>query len=298
MKTGITIVTYRRPVAFLSLVLERIFQHSGDIEVVLVSNSEDGEAEAKERSLQKEFPFTFLTNKSLMVLTARNQGTKHLLNSCQYFAEMDDDILVTPHWLDRITNVMESDHSIGIAVPLLPFSAVVWYKEQVVALPKHVKDAIILIAGCQTSETVALDMYWESTFANKKSSYKKLSIPEVSLMVKSKKAVEAGLWWDEHLDGVVLLANADLARRTREAGLKLVTVKNSFVFHLQTGTHISFQNEHPEIAGPMRTMGLQHLERKYGKVYNVYDEPKKKSMWQSCDGTNKFFEHSNENLAD
>jgi len=300
MKAGITITTYERPTAFLSLVLERVFQHSGGAEVVLMSNSESEEARKSERSLQSQFPFTFLPNKheNLMTLLARDQGMKHLFNSCQYFVGMDDDILVTPNWLERIVSVMESDPSIGVAVPLLPFSPAVWYQAQVVALPNEVTQAMISIAECRDFNTTALDVYWKGTFLNKKSSYRSVSIPEYAVLVRSKKAIEAGLVWPEALGSSIGPGNADLAHRTRKAGLKLVAVKNSFVFHLQTATHITFQNEHPEIAGPMRTMGLQHLEKKYGKVYNVYDEPKKKSMWQSCDGTGKFFEHSNENLKE
>ena len=60
MKTGITIVTYRRPVALLNLVLERIFKYGGEIEVVLISNSESEEARKSESSLQSQFPFTLL----------------------------------------------------------------------------------------------------------------------------------------------------------------------------------------------------------------------------------------------
>lgn len=298
MKTGIIIVTYRRPVAFLRLVLERIFKYSGKVEVVLVSNSEDEEAIKSERALQSEFPFAFLTNKSLMVLSARNQGTKHLFNSCDYFAEMDDDMLVTPNWLERILNVMESDPSIGIAVPLLPFSPAVWYQAQVVAMPDEVRKAMTSIQRYQNFNTDVLDKFWEETFLNKKSSYKKVSIPEVSLQVRSKKAVEAGLWWEEQMDGAVGPANAELARRTREAGFKIIAVKNSFVFHLQTSTHWAFQVAHPEIAGPMREAWRQYLEKKYGHVNNVYDEKNEKATWASSDGVDKFFEHSRVNLEE
>jgi len=211
---------------------------------------------------------------------------------------MDDDILATPGWLDRILNVMESDSSIGIAVPLMPFTAAVWYKDQVVALPEHVREAITVMVECQHFETAALDNFWKNTFSNKKSSHKVIYIPEVSVVVKSKKAVEAGLLWCEQLDGSILVANAELARRTREAGLKVVTVKDSFVHHLGTGSHIIFQNEHPEIAGPLVEASRRYLTEKYGSVDNVHDEKDKKACWAASNGIENFYKHSMENLEE
>ena len=269
MKTGITIVTYERPEEFLRLILDRIFCNSGNVSVVMVSNSESEDAKNREESLQKEFPFTLLRNRSLFVLTSRNKGTLHL-DSCDYFVEMDDDIIVTPGWLERITTVMEKDKTIGIAVPLLNFSQVIWYKGQVIALPLEINKNMEAIATEKDYNTNNMDSFWQRTFASKNSTYQEIKVPEISLQVKSKRAVEAGCLWDENLDGACVGANTILARRIREAGMKVVAVKNSFVFHLQTSTHAATMRQ-GDLGGKLHADNCRYIAEKFGGIENMHD---------------------------
>jgi len=267
MKTGITIVTYERPEEFLRLILERIFRNSGNVSIVMVSNSESEDAKNREESLQKEFPFTLLRNKSLFVLTARNKGTLHQIDSCDYFVEMDDDMIVTPGWLERIITIMEKDKAVGIAVPLLNFSQVIWYKGQVVALPPEINKNLEAIS-LGNYNTDLLDSFWQRTFASKNSTYQEIKVPEISLQVKSKKAIEAGCLWDENLDGACVGANTILARRIREAGMKVVAIKNSFVFHLQTSTHANSMR-HSDL--DLHANCRQYIAEKFGGIENMHD---------------------------
>lgn len=297
MKTGITIVTYERPEKLLRLVLDRIFRLSGNVSVVIVSNSESEDAKNREEFLQKEFPFTLLRNKSLFVLTARNMGTMHQFSSCDYFVEMDDDIIVTPSWLERIITVMEQDKAIGIAVPLLNFSQVIWYKGQVVALPSEVNKNLEAIALGENYNTDLLDNFWQKHFASKNSTYQEIKCPEISLQVKSKRAIEAGCLWDENLDGACVAANSVLARRIREAGMKVVAVKNSFVFHLQTSTHAKAMR-HGDLGGKLHGDNCQYIAEKFGSIENIYDFKIPEEVECFTIDYELYQKHSEENLRD
>jgi len=298
MKIGITIITYERPEKLLRLVLDRIFRLSGNVSVVIVSNSESEDAKNREESLQKEFPFTLLRNKSLFVLTARNKGTLHQFDSCDYFVEMDDDMIVTPGWLERIITVMEKDEAIGIAVPLLNFSQVIWYKGQVVALPPEINKNLEAIALEKDYNTDLLDSFWQRIFASKNSTYQEIkAAPEISLQVKSKKAIEAGCLWDENLDGACVEVNAVLARRIREAGMKVVVVKNSFVFHLQTSTHAATMRQ-GDLGGKLHGDNCQYIAEKFGSMENIYDFKIPEEVEVFTLNWELYQKHSEDNLRD
>lgn len=297
MKIAITIVTYERPERLLRLVLDRIFNLSGNISVVMVSNSENEDAKKREEILQKEFPFTLLRNKSLFVLTARNKGTLHQLDSCDYFVEMDDDIIVTPGWLERIITIMEQDKAIGIAVPLMNFSQVIWYKGQVVALPAEIKKNIETIVSGQDYNTGDMDNFWQKTFASRNSTYREIKVPEISIQVKSKKAIEAGCLWDENLDCACVGANTLLARRIREAGMKVVAVRNSFVFHLQTSTHAEAMRQ-GNLYGKLHTANCQYIAEKFGGIENMHDFKIPEEVETFTIDYALYQKHSEENLRD
>lgn len=268
--TGITIVTYERP-ELLNFVLNRIFQYSQDIKVVVVSNSDDSDMRSKEQDLQQAYPFAYIQNENPKVLTARNRGTLYNFEDCDFFVEMDDDVIVTPEWLERITEVMTSDQDVGIAVPLMNFSSAVWYMGQVVKPTQEVITNILSIVDGKY-DALNIDKFWTDMFAKKKeASYKEILVPEITIQVKSKKAIELGCLWSEELDVVCAEPNAELARRIRECGLKIVAVKNSFVCHLATSTHCRWLDANPEYTGKYKEIASKFLEEKYGGLQNMYD---------------------------
>lgn len=268
--TGITVVTYERPL-LLNFVLSRIFKYSQDIKVVVVSNSDNLDMISKEQDLQKIYPFSYIQNENPKVLTARNRGTLHNFEDCEFFVEMDDDVIVTPEWLERITMIMSSDQNVGIAVPLMNFSSAVWYVGQVVKPTQEVITNILSIVDGKY-DALSIDKFWIDIFAEKKrAGYKEILVPEITIQVKSKKAVELGCLWSEELDVVCAEPNAELARRIRECGLKVVAVKNSFVCHLATSTHCRWLDANPEYTGKYKEIASKFLEKKYGGLQNMYD---------------------------
>lgn len=268
--TGITIVTYERP-ELLNFVLSRIFKYSQDIKVVVVSNSDDLDMVSREQDLRQSYPFAYIQNENPKVLTARNRGTLHNIRDCEFFVEMDDDVIVTPEWLERIIEVMTFDQDVGIAVPLMNFSSAIWYMGQVVKPTQEVITNILSIVDGRY-DALNIDKFWTDIFAEKKeTTYEEILVPEITIQVKSKKAIELGCLWSEELDVVCAEPNAELARRIRECGLKIVAVKNSFVCHLATSTHCRWLDANPEYTGKYKEIASKFLEKKYGGLQAMYD---------------------------
>ncbi|MDP8928402.1 MAG: glycosyltransferase, partial [Actinomycetota bacterium] len=133
---AICIATCQRPLGLRTLLrsLDELTFSRGrdvDVRVVVVDNSSAGDAAASERDLQEEvrWPLEVLHEPRRGIPFARNAAVRHALPDADYLAFVDDDEIVSPHWLDRLLDGLEryrAEIATGPVLPIYPDGIPPW----------------------------------------------------------------------------------------------------------------------------------------------------------------------------
>jgi len=169
-----------------------------------------------------------------LILTERNLGCNSI--QARYHVEMDDDVLVQRDCIRNLYDTMESDPTIGVAVPLLNFRGSMFYLKQVAMLPHDLMLKLIDNPDIRQDLPELQQWYEENVYVprNPKIKPSYIDMFELSLMMKSEDMKPLGCFdWDEYLDTgrSACHANEELMLRMDEKGMKAAVVNTAMALH-------------------------------------------------------------------
>ena len=122
-KVSIIIVNYNHAVCLKDLINSVLATEYGNFHIIFLDNASTDQS----KEIMKTFSDRRLTKiflpQNLGLCKARNLGT--IYTESRYFAFLDPDVKVTPEWLQRLVETMESDANVGIAESNI-FSQISW----------------------------------------------------------------------------------------------------------------------------------------------------------------------------
>jgi GT2 family glycosyltransferase len=185
-----------------------------DFELIFVDNgSKDGTLKYL-KNLQ-------LTNNNLQIITndtnlgfakANNQGIK--VSSGEYILLLNNDVILTPKWLEKMLRCIESDESIGVVGPLTNHAV----GQQVVNYPFSKKDVDI------NKFAVLMEMKYGGVYEQTH------RIIGFCMLIKREVIEKVGLL-DERF-GPGGFEDYDYCLRVNQHGYKIMIAKDVFVYHL------------------------------------------------------------------
>jgi glycosyltransferase involved in cell wall biosynthesis len=125
MKASIIIPAYKRPQA-LKTTLQAVFSQTrklDDIEIIIIDDSPEGEAEGVVQSIEKKCAIRYVKNPKKGRSQARNEGVKHAKGEIILF--IGDDIVASPDWLE--THLQFHQEKSGVNDVVIGFTT--WYPE-------------------------------------------------------------------------------------------------------------------------------------------------------------------------
>jgi len=225
---------------------------------------EDAE-ECYEKWQGKKPLWNFIPGNDNMILSARNIGLldsyipyNHIEPERWYF-EMDDDIVLPPNWDEDIIRNAETKPDGAIFVPLMTFKSDLNYKDQVVALPKLIWEAM------ENGNVEMISDFYSKTLQTDKIKLKQCILPEYSFIMRSNKYL-LPLLWDTAFDVVrnASRANEDLMLRLHKLQAKAYIIRTVIIFHYA---------RHRDEKHPLRHFCAgtlsEYFEEKHGKPGNV-----------------------------
>lgn len=200
----------------LAACLESIDCHSPDLEILLIND-----ASADERIQPLLASWTVKSTRRTLVTNERNRGFVFSVNLGISMVKGDvvllnSDTLVTPGWLQALSDCLASDDTIATATPWSNNGEIVSFPQLCVAAPVPVNPAEIA----------------QAIHANGPPSYPELPTAVGFCMAISRRAVERIGLFDESTFGHGYGEENDFSLRAREQGMKNVLCDNAFVAHV------------------------------------------------------------------
>lgn len=206
--------------------------------IILKQKTEHPKAKRIYRFWQQRYPqWRFLNGTDNMILTARNLGILENYipvspqQDIQWFAEMDDDVILPPNWDEDMIRATEGAPDGAIFVPLLTFRSTMYYKDQVAILPQEVWAALY------KAKIDELNKFYSKCFSPDKPILKECGLPEYTFIMRPNKPNlnVLPLLWDTAFDVVrnASRANEDLMMRLRKYKHSAWVIQSVMVFHRQ-----------------------------------------------------------------
>lgn len=219
----------------------------GDYSVIVLKQEiAHPEAEITYRRWQIKCPeWRFLPGTERMILSARNIG---LMESYieevtpgveQWFAEMDDDVILPPHWDEDMIKAAEIIGEGEIFVPLLTFWAPMYYREQVAILPPEIWKALF------RADIDKLNQFYSNSFRVEKPVFQPCPGPELCFLMRRQRSL-IPLLWDTAFDiqRQAAYSNKDLMMKLEKYSWSAWVVQSVLVFH----RGVSYYRRHPKRA--------------------------------------------------
>ncbi len=206
--------------------------------VILKQKTEHPEAKKVYEKWQNKYPeWKFLNGTDNMILTARNLGILENYipvnpqEGEQWFAEMDDDIILPPNWDEDMIKAAEQKTDGVVFVPLLTFRSIMYYKDQVAILPQEIWTAFY------KAKIDELNKFYSEYFSLANPILKECGLPEYTFIMRRNKSNFniLSLLWDTAFDAVrnASRANEELIMRLRKYKYSAWVVQSVMIFHRQ-----------------------------------------------------------------
>lgn len=200
---------------------------------ILMQQTEHGLAQRTYRKWRELKPhWRFLHGTDNMILSARNLGMlENFLpwnpdEPEQFFAEMDDDIILPPGWDEDIVKAAKTKPYGALFVPLMTFKSDMNYKDQVVAVPEEIWKALA------NGDVATISKYYTLNMRTTEPAMKMCGMPEYSFIVRRGKYLLQTLW-DTAFDVVrnASRANEDIMLQLKKLNLEAWVVRSVAIFH-------------------------------------------------------------------
>ena len=177
----------------------------------------------------------FLDGTDNMILTARNTGILetyipvNLPQGNQWFAEMDDDVILPPRWDEDMIKAAELKEDGVIFVPLIPFPFDMYYKDQVAVLPSRIWQSLF------RNDLAELNAFYSEYVQVEEPKLKSCILPEYTFILRRNNISfpTTHFLWDTAFDVVrnASHANEDLMIRVKKYGASAYVVQSVMIFH-------------------------------------------------------------------
>lgn len=221
----------------------------------------------------------FIQGTERMSLSARNIGLmESYVEQCpegyeQWFAEMDDDVILPPRWDEDMVKAAQAIGEGEIFVPLLTFWGPLYYRKQLAILPPEIWKAMF------DGDIDKLNDFYSDSFRVEEPVFQPCPGPELCFLMRRHRSL-IPLLWDTAFDiqRHMAYANKELMLRLEKHKWSAWIVQSVLVFHRGFGT----RRRHPKqgYAGPTLR---QYLFQKWPEC----DMEKPKDVMMSRGGLDK-----------
>ncbi|KKO54343.1 glycosyl transferase family 2 [Paenibacillus sp. DMB20] len=241
-----------------------------DFNLIVIDDGSDQTTRQYLGEFSKRYPCTIIRNEKARGYTASaNQGLKQ--STSRYCILLNSDTIVPPHWLDRLTETMESDQRIGIVGPLS--NAASW---QSVPSMDSSKNGL--------GPNMTLDQMAELVYqASEKIFPRAMFLNGFCLMIK-REVIERIGYLDETNFPIGYGEEDDYCLRARGANFKLKIATHCYIFHQKSasfGSARRLQLARSGKAALFRKHGMKEVKRSIQKMvdHQHLKETRAKIKW-------------------
>ncbi|UNK19755.1 glycosyltransferase [Paenibacillus sp. N3/727] len=243
---------------------------SQEINLIIIDDGSDNATRRYLEKFAKKYPCTIIRNEKARGYTASaNQGLKK--STSRYCVLLNSDTIVTPRWLEKMTETMESDKRIGIVGPLS--NAASWQS----------------VPGMNSSENglephMTVDQMAELVYyASEKIFPRTMFLNGFCLMIK-REVIERIGYFDEINFPIGYGEEDDYCIRARGANFKLKVANHCYIYHQKSASFGSERRQQLAQSGKaalFRKHGMKEVKQSIQKMvdHQHLQETRDKIKW-------------------
>lgn len=241
-----------------------------EINLIIIDDGSDKTTKRYLERFAKRYPCTIIRNEKARGYTASaNQGLKH--SRSEYCVLLNSDTIVTPRWLENLTETMESDQRVGIVGPLS--NAASWQSVPTTDSSKN------LLEPNMTVDQMAEIVYYSS----EKIFPRTMFLNGFCLMIKREVMDRIG-YFDEINFPIGYGEEDDYCLRARGANFKLKIANHCYIYHQKSASFGSDRRKKLAQSGKaalFRKHGMKEVKQSIQKMvdHQPLQETRKKIKW-------------------